>query len=201
MIEMNKLVTHVNWDMLDLGRMLNSATGTPRDATCGANMAAGKTTEAVPTWDLGRGHNMIRDITWSLLWIQIFKQTHAFKVSFVRDVYYICFFFRFTCFRVFVKGKKKKSKNPQSLHTEGKHLSLDATECFTNILTSNGICSHFQNYWHHLWGELHGETALRTKHRGANNSDTFSFFESMQFNWNPHRLKVRLSCVFRVYLS
>ena len=29
--------------------MLNSATGTPRAATCGANIAAGYTTEEVPT--------------------------------------------------------------------------------------------------------------------------------------------------------
>lgn len=39
--------------------MLNSATVTPLAATCGANMAAGYTTDDVPTWNEGVWNHLI----------------------------------------------------------------------------------------------------------------------------------------------
>lgn len=41
--------THMNFMVAGVSSMLNSATGTPLAATWGANMAAGYTTEDVPT--------------------------------------------------------------------------------------------------------------------------------------------------------
>lgn len=45
---------YLNLLVAGVGSMLNSATGTPLAETCGANMAAGYTTDEVPTcgqWD------------------------------------------------------------------------------------------------------------------------------------------------------
>lgn len=42
-------LTYVKYSVFGVVTVLNSATGTPLDATCGPNMAAGYTIEDVPT--------------------------------------------------------------------------------------------------------------------------------------------------------
>ena len=46
--------SHLNKDVTGVCSKLNSATGTPRAATMGANPAAGYTTEEVPTFGNGK---------------------------------------------------------------------------------------------------------------------------------------------------
>ena len=46
-----KKMSYPNWEVTSVSSILNSATGTPLAATLGANMAAGYTTDDVPTYN------------------------------------------------------------------------------------------------------------------------------------------------------
>ena len=70
--------THPNPDVASVSSTLNSATGTPLMATCGANIAAGYTTEEVPTCQRKIAYCIYSVIRWQLIFLKLFQICKSF---------------------------------------------------------------------------------------------------------------------------
>ena len=66
-----KKMSYPNWEVTSVSSILNSATGTPLAATLGANMAAGYTTDDVPTYNNKFNKSTSKILTMEILFLYV----------------------------------------------------------------------------------------------------------------------------------